>query len=149
MWVSIPGWPYEVSDAGAVRNLLTSRELKPIWTGSKRKQYATVRLSNMGTWKDFKVHQLVCELFISPRPTGMLALHKDDDTQNNSVGNLYWGSPSDNARDVGKRKPTAAVAALIRQRRAAGESGAALSREYGVSQQLICDIVKYRSYKYV
>ena len=44
------------------------------------------------------VHSLVLTAFVGPRPTGMYALHRDDDPTNNSLDNLYWGTPSENIR---------------------------------------------------
>jgi hypothetical protein len=118
-------------------------------TGQKRKQYSTVVLSVAGKGKRYKVHQLVCELFHGAKPAGKVVCHFDDDTLNNAAANLYWGTLSENARDAAKRRPTAAVAAEIRQRRAAGEKGSTLAREYGVSPQLVCDIAKGRCYGYM
>jgi len=47
-----------------------------------------------------KVHKLVLETFVGPRPDGKLGLHRDDDHNNNAVSNLYWGSGSDNQYDA-------------------------------------------------
>jgi hypothetical protein len=49
--------------------------------------------------KQFSVHSLVLEAFVCPRPPGMMGLHRDDQKWNNHLGNLYWGSAVDNARD--------------------------------------------------
>ena len=68
MWKPIPGVAYEVSDFGLVRNTKTDRVLAPMWSGNKRKKYATVLLNK----KQRKVHHLVLEVFVGPRPKGML-----------------------------------------------------------------------------
>lgn len=148
-WKPVTGWPYEVSDHGYVRRVGGSMALTPMWTGRKRKQYATVRLCDGAAQVSVKVHRLVCEIFNGPPPEGAIACHRDDDTRNNAASNLYWGSWQDNARDAGRRKPTAVVVAEIRRRRLSGERGVALAREFGISQQLVCDIVKGRCYAYV
>jgi len=99
---------------------------------------------------DYKVHILVLEAFVGPRPDGLVGCHKDDNTTNNAVENLYWGSESQNTHDRCRKnnKLTAAQAAEIRARRATGESGRALAKEFGVSEQMICDVYKNRSYFY-
>lgn len=146
VWKMIDGWHYEVSDQGQVRNTRTGRILKPMWTGPIGKQYAAVRLCANGSYTDYKIHVLVCEAFHGNRPLGLWALHRDDDTNNNTAQNLYWGTPEDNAETKAKRMPNASVANAIRQRRAAGEKGRALAKEYGISEQMVCAIFKGRCY---
>ncbi len=45
------------------------------------------------------LHRLVLETFIGPCPDRMECCHKDGNKQNNSVGNLYWGTRVDNTAD--------------------------------------------------
>ena len=148
IWKEIPGWPYIVSDTGEVRNITNDKTLTPMWTGRRGKQYATVRLSRNRDYVDKKVHILVLEAFVGPRPHGAIACHRDDDTRNNSAGNLYWGSHRDNAIDRRDRvsKITKAIADNIRARRHAGEKGRTLAAEFGISEQLVCDIIKGRKW---
>lgn len=149
-WITISEFPkYEVSSHGRVRNRKTGRVLKPMWTGLKRKQYATVRFGK-GSSADRKVHHLVLEAFVGPRPPGGIARHLDDDATNNRADNLRWGSYGDNSADavyngaVWSLKVSPEDAERIAIRRRAGESGKALAAEFGVSQQTICDIYKGR-----
>lgn len=46
------------------------------------------------------VHHLVLEAFVGPRPDGMLGLRYDDDPENCTIGNLRWGTFSENAEDA-------------------------------------------------
>lgn len=46
-----------------------------------------------------RVHVLVLEAFVCPRPPGLLGLHRDDAKWHNHVSNLYWGTAADNMRD--------------------------------------------------
>jgi hypothetical protein len=45
------------------------------------------------------VHVLVLETFVGPCPTGKQACHWDGNPANNRLGNLRWGTLSDNTLD--------------------------------------------------
>ena len=148
IWKVVEVFPkYEVSDQGRVRR--GERVLKPMWTGAKRKQYATVRLST-DPIQDRKVHHLVLQAFVGPRPPGLVARHLDDDTRNNAAINLAWGAQPQNKADSihngtdANIKLSPQLAAVVKVRRESGETGKALAAEYGASQQTICDIFKGR-----
>jgi hypothetical protein len=99
-WLPVAGWPnYEVCSDGRVRS--RTRLLRPQRVGKKGNHpgYYAVRLYNSGRSKNIPVHVLVLEAFVGPRPTGRLALHKNDNPQNNELENLYWGTPSQNVHD--------------------------------------------------
>lgn len=106
--VTHPG-RYEVSDRGRVR--VVAREI--------RRGFATVRLAPRvlrfalgGRTGDYLrvrlhaprrhayVHHLVCEAWHGPRPAdGYVVCHVDDCRENNTPGNLYWGTADDNELD--------------------------------------------------
>ncbi len=46
-----------------------------------------------------KVHRLVLETYIGACPNEMLCRHLDGNKQNNHLGNLCWGTPSENQAD--------------------------------------------------
>lgn len=107
---------YEVSDHGRVRsvdrvkeytrrdqysgNLITvqrqhkGRILKP---GPNSSGHLTVVLGRGNTKM---VHVLVLESFIGPCPDGHECCHHDDIPVNNALGNLRWGTRSDNLFDA-------------------------------------------------
>lgn len=145
-WKPVSGWPYEVSDAGLVRRQGAKQPLKPM-----RSRYSAVRLCSDGVQQDAKVHVLVLEAFVGPRPAGKLGCHADDDTLNNKLSNLYWGTYSDNTRDRCHKYNTLTdeQAQKIKSARRRGVKGNDLAQQYGVSPQLVCDIFKGRSYSYV
>ncbi len=102
-WLPIKGYEglYEVSDRGRVKSLtkgLGSRkkahETERILGGwiKAKDPYHQVRLYKNCIHKTFMVHHLVLEHFIGPRPEGLNGLHKDDNKDNNSAINLYWGT---------------------------------------------------------
>lgn len=151
-WRFVVGWPYEVSSVGEVRNAVTLRVLKPMRTGTRRQgsQRSKVRFSTKPR-ADFDVAHLVLAAFVGPRPMGFVAMHRDDDSSNNAVSNLLWATSSQNMLDCAvkqrhkcQRLSLAQVAEVVK-RRAAGETGVSLAKEYGVSQQRICDVYKGRS----
>lgn len=106
-WRLVKGWPYEVSDFGRVRrsgagaknghNTIIGRILKP---NTDRYGYSYVRLCRNGKVKDFKVHRLVCMLFIGPAPFDRAEVrHNDGKPNNNRAINLSWGTSAQNAAD--------------------------------------------------
>lgn len=148
-WRRVPKYNYEVSSYGRVRNRTTQHVLKPMLTGSRSRR-AKVRLSSRPR-VDRDVAHLVLELFKGYRPVGAVAMHFDDDPTNNHIDNLCWATPQDNAKDMaakkrgGNQKLSIEDIATIRHRRTAGERGRVLAKEYGVSEQRICDIAKGRT----
>lgn len=156
-WKPVVGFEghYEVSSAGNVRSRARGKVLSPMWCGQKRKQYACVALCVGGAQKVRRVHHLVLEAFVGPKPPGAVGCHRDDDTKNNALTNLYWGTWETNARDrVANNKHAGQVLAVdqvreIRRRRAAGERGVDLAREFGVSQQVVWSVYKRRTGSWV
>lgn len=113
-WLPVVGFEgmYEVSSLGRVgslpreivvlgRNGPFTRRLKGKLLSVQRYGsghfYAVLCRSN----QDFhiRIHHLVLEAFVGPRPEGALGLHRDDNPNNNAVENLYWGTYSDNQYD--------------------------------------------------
>jgi hypothetical protein len=98
-WRPIPGFPdYFVSDQGRVASERTGerRILRGSVTGNG---YLKVRLCRDGQATFRKVHHLVAEVFIGPRPVGQHVRHLDDMKTNNAAANLAHGTRSDNTLD--------------------------------------------------
>jgi hypothetical protein len=96
-WRPITGWPYEVSDHGAVRRSQNRRLLRP---SPDKNGYPCVTLCAMPKIQTFKVHVLVCCTFNGPPPEGADQVrHLDGCPTNNSPGNLCWGTAAENAED--------------------------------------------------
>lgn len=74
------------------------------FTGPEGKQYWTVSLSDFGkprqSWTKRRVHLLVLETFVGPRPHGMFGCHNDGDKDNNRLENLRWDTASNNSYDT-------------------------------------------------
>lgn len=118
IWKDIPSYEgyYSASNTGKIRS-----NSRLVWVSpsprSKLGHWRPIRtrllnqiLSSSGSryavslWKNHKlrvafVHVLVLEAFIGLRPDGMYGCHKDDDIENNTLDNLYWGTPTQNSAD--------------------------------------------------
>lgn len=94
-WRTIPSFlGYSVSDDGQVRGrrgLLTQH--------IDACHYFRLGLYRDGKRINCRVHVLVAEAFLGPRPDGAVVRHVDGDHRHNTIGNLVWGTPSENVRD--------------------------------------------------
>ena len=98
-WKPIVGWDrYEISNLGRVRN--SSKEiLKP---GFSTKGYRHVTLYRNDERRTCKVHHLVLNTFVGPRPPRHVAAHEDRNRSNNTLLNLRWATNSENQQDAVK-----------------------------------------------
>lgn len=133
---------YSASPEGRVYGKDGSR-LKLI---QKRNGYLYFSMCVAGKVHQTAVHRFMWEYFVGDIPSGYHVDHVDGLKSNNALSNLQLLLPRDNARKSA-RLLDVKLAEEIRQRRLSGETGANLSREYGVSEQLICDLYKGRRWK--
>jgi hypothetical protein len=100
--------------------------------------------------------------FRGPRPKGMLCRHLDSNPKNNKIGNLRWGTQSENMRDAGKlgrmsralkgenggnAKLTNKQAFCLRwAANTWGLRGAVLARRLGVSRQTVNNAIAGRTF---
>lgn len=99
-WLPVVGFDgaYEVSDLGQVRSVKTGRLLKPARINSLG--HLQVKLYRDGKQHGRLVHRLVLEAFKGPCPPGMEARHvQTNDTSDNRLGNLAWGTYTENELD--------------------------------------------------
>lgn len=97
-WRSVIGFEglYEVSDMGRVRRVGVQNCLRPSATYG----YLHVMLTNGAIRKQPRIHVLVCETFIGPRPSPRhQACHGDGNRSNNALSNLRWATVEENAAD--------------------------------------------------
>lgn len=100
---------YEVSTHGRVRSIdrtvidalgrtrrLRSQLLVVFTEDDGRRR---VQLCSDGEPHSHRIHQLVLETFVGPRPPEMEGCHWDDDPGHNCVGNLRWATHSANMHD--------------------------------------------------
>lgn len=115
-WKDIVGYEgfYQVSNLGNVRSVsrtivtdngvskrLLGKVLSPATdkaTGAK-----VLNLHKNGKERARRVHQLVAEVWLEPRPKGCVLKHGPGGRGDNSVDNLYWG-PKDRNESNGNKK---------------------------------------------
>lgn len=128
--------------------------------------YKTVRLYNSSReWKVFSVHALVAFAFIGERPLGLVINHKDGVKSNNTPSNLEYVTNKENinhAINSGLKialkgsamyNSTLSCSQVIEIRNKYNGTKKYkgllmdLGKEYGVSNNVISNIVKNKSYK--
>lgn len=102
-WLPIPGYEgrYDVSDAGRVRSWLAwqGRPVPRLLTPtSDASGYLGVKLDGR-KGRTSRVHRVVCEAFMGPRPEGFVTRHLNGDRHDNRLANLAYGTNSENMLD--------------------------------------------------
>lgn len=169
-WLPVPGYEatHEVSDLGRVRSLSRlntrgfKRKGKILSTGPNQFGYEVAQLYTPGkVRRAFFVHRLVLTAFVGPCPPGMEGCHGPGGKRDNRLSNLRWDTSTANALDKRKHgsqtfgddhpvsKLTASKVREARDRRLAGESYAAIARDFNVTYQAICDAIKKKTWAHV
>ena len=156
----VPGHPgYFATESGDVYSVRTgaARLLKTrdnrgylvvnFTVGSGRSKYR----------KRMPVHRVVALAFLGLPPAGRpYCCHRNGDSKDNRVDNLYWGSPKDNVKDAirhgtygfGEKAPNCRVddlgVALIRRRRIDGVPVSDLAKSFGLSEGYIYQLCSGR-----
>lgn len=164
-WKPVVGYEdlYEVSNQGRVRS-----RGRVSSDGSRRKgrllnprgmKHLFVTLSRNGVKAQPYVHRLVLEAFSGSAPVGTVGCHRDDDTQNNMLENLYWGTYSENLTDAvrngkrthpGRRKSlTESEVQIIRERVKMGETQKSIAADFGVHPSSVSLIVNGKVWGHV
>ena len=95
-WRDVEGWPYLVSDDGKVWSRSSKRLLTPYRDAAG---YLQITLMSNKVARKERIHVLVLEAFVGPRPAGAVCCHANDVKTDNRVTNLYWGTTKTNGRD--------------------------------------------------
>lgn len=151
-WRPVVGYEglYEVSDLGRVRNR-TGRVLRAQYSDG----YRVIHPSKNCKRSVRGVHTLVLEAFVSPRPAGRYACHRNDERADNRLTNLKWGTPRENQEDArrnGKarvRKLTRQNVKQIRAMRRDGFSVISIAVHFGVSSTHVYSVVTRRSWQHI
>lgn len=178
-WRPVPGaeYRYEVSNLGRVKSLKRMvscgvRHGKPahrtvcekiLKLGFDADGYAQVLIAPTAgsKFKTTKVHQLVALAFLGPRPEGKWVLHGPNGKKDNSVQNLYYGTPTQNVNDrwrdgtiiIGekhhKAKLKEADVIEIRQLYDQGLTQKEIARRYNIGRTAIAKIIGKQNWKWL
>jgi hypothetical protein len=161
-WLPVVGWEehYMVSDLGNIRSFhkggrprLHGDCLAPSPSALSSEGRLTVALYRKGERKTVYVHRLVLEAFVGPCPEGCEALHGPGGPLSNCLGNLSWGSRSQNQGPDRLRDGTSlrgrsrrakfsdAIVLECRHRYAAGETQLALAAEFGIKPSSMSAVI--------
>jgi hypothetical protein len=114
-WLPVVGYEglYDVSDLGRVRSLPRAKNTGHLLTPSAcfEPPRFQVGLSRDGIVTTKAVHRLVGEAFLGPLPPGLETRHLDGNSLNNAVGNLKYGTHSENMHDQVRHGTHAAASA--------------------------------------
>lgn len=182
-WLPIPGFPgYEASDQGNIRSV-DRLIIRPGPKGNQRRKgvvlkvsirrarsgtgtpYRTVTLYGPGGQKkpSQSVGVLVLTAHVGPRPPGMLMRHLDDNSLDDRLSNLAWGTYPENGRDAfinghlrdrkgerhHKAKLNNAAVLEIRAAAAAGVNRTEIAKKYGVRRDTISDVVNRKTWNHL
>jgi hypothetical protein len=124
-------------------------------SGSKRLSVALCVGSELETKL---VHRLVLEAFVGPCPPGLEGCHRNDDSSDNRLENLYWGTHRQNMADrernggvlrgegVGNSKLSEE---RVRYAQQSTKLQKELAKELGVDQSVISRIRNGKSWRYL
>ena len=157
---------FEVSSKGRLRNVNTGTIY--CQTINKNGHYQVcVSLGSRQRKKVFRVHKAVAETFIPNKEDKPYVNHKNANKLNNSVNNLEWVTPQENAQHAKEHsllpKPKAGTdspgARLSREQveyirknyipRSRDFGSRALGRKFGVGHDTILKVINNKSYKNV
>jgi HNH endonuclease len=162
----IPGFPKSrVGMDGSVWSLKRGG-WKRLRCGRDRDGYVTVEFSKNGKVNRWRVHRLVLELFVGPRPEGMECRHLNGKPDDNRIENLTWGTRSENRHDakrhgtnmggpklLGEDHPRAILTAdKVRAMRLASQNGQAcvqISQDFGFSFICVWKAITRRTWKHI
>lgn len=155
-WATVPSWPtYGVSPDGRIRNQKTKKALKLRRHETNGHLYFLPRRG-----RKCYAHRAVLEAFVGMCPPGKQCRHLDGDPTNNYVGNLCWGTPTENAADKKRHgtQPhgeTSAQAKLtnrevieIRALRGA-MSIRSVARKYGISHTAVRRVMTRKTWSHI
>lgn len=155
------GW-YEVSDMGQVRSWMRhgvatdkSDEPRILSPGRQANGYLSVSIKRLGRRKQERIHCLVLEAFVGPRPDGAQGAHLNDVRDDNRLANLEWQPASENYRQRNARNlisgdrhyATKLTWDDVRFIRESDMKGVELAEMFGMARSTISHIRSRKSWK--
>ena len=165
LWKDIKGYEglYQVSTYGRVKSLehtTNDRYFKEkLYKPTEKSGHFTVVLRKHGTKpKHFALSRLILTTFVGECPKGCIACHKDGNSRNNHVDNLYWGTYAQNTRDLfvsNTAKQARLTVEQVKEIKRATCNGykrgtlQKLEKQYNVGKCTIWNIVAGRTWKWI
>lgn len=164
---------YEVSNLGRVRSVdhmcvtkggherMVKGRIRALCNSSRGYKHVNLTDGSHRGMKTRKVHQLVLEAFVGPKPHGAVCRHLDGNRTNNCLANLAWGTAAENSADAIKHgtlahglsnfqtKLTEADVRLIRMVLRTGVPMTRLALIHGVSDQTIRNVKMGLTWRHV
>jgi len=92
---------YTISQDGNVWSNKQDKNWKKLNIQIDHQQYKYIRLLDKnGLQRKCKIHRLIARIFIPNIENKPIVCHKDDNKNNNTIDNLYWGTQYDNYNDA-------------------------------------------------
>jgi hypothetical protein len=171
-WRVIDGFDgyYEISDRGRIRTWKDKGARRPIRRAlaphlmkpaPNKNGYMQTALTHAGAKRVAAIHTLVAEVFIGPRPDGLVVRHYDGNQLNNHRSNLLYGTRAENAADAfrhgtfplgevnGKSKLKADQVQEIRRMLAEGHTRRAIGAEFGISHTNVSSIANGETWQHL
>lgn len=156
VWKDIPGYEgaYQVSSLGRVMSIRGQYAGRILSQYLQEGRYYKVVLYLDGKEKNYLTHRLVALAFLGPCPEGEEVRHLDGDSKNNAVENLAYGTHKENEEDKLQHGTvpwalTEEQVEEIRKRLLSGETNISICKDYGVSNVVISNIRRGKSYFYM
>ena len=142
IWKTIEDFPdYEISNHGRVKSHKW-KKIKILSPIKNNNGYLWQNLCSSGKQSNRQIHRLVLDAFVGKRQESMDASHLDGNRENNNLDNLVWESRTDNNRRKESTKLNKLKVSWMRLLLERGWRPPKLSKEFGVSRQVI-NHVKY------
>jgi hypothetical protein len=165
IWKPVSGFPkYSVSSLGRVRREQSGPNTKPgkiLRTPLDSRGYPMVIFYGHRRRFALKVHRLVAEAFLGPRPSQQHQVaHFDGDRANPKLLNLRWATVKENHADKlrhgtanrgerhGMSRLTIAQVQEAFQRRATGETVVSIATDFGVHRATVGLILRGKSWSW-
>lgn len=156
-WKPVAGFEglYSICSDGRVWSERSGKLLHPYLATD----YPAVSLKRAGKRKTARIHILLLEAFVGPRPENHHAAHLDGNKQNYDLANLAWVTPKENeahkiahgthqrGEKSSQAKLTNRQADIVREIAAAGIAQNKIAALLGITEQRISKIVNGRAYK--
>ena len=151
---------YLVSDKGFVVSLKYNKR-RSLSRQIDSLGYYRVIICINGKPRTKRIHTMVLETFVGPRPDELECRHLDGNSLNNNLSNLKWGTRKENSEDtqkhngprIGSNNPsvklTDEMVIEIKQLLESGKKQAELAAKYGVTISTISSINLKTSWRHI